>query len=142
MKNLLTKVRQDRRDPYLGLLEYMNTPIDNIGSPAQLLMSRREQDYKEYRRNRRGLMKSPESSPSTTDISPNTDSPTVRAYEHSLTKETANQAIPFVEKPTTTSHNQEEIDSSEDEIPEPRKTAVYVSRIMLGNNEHILRLDV
>ena len=68
-------------------------------------------------------MKSPESSLSTTDISPNTDSPTVRAYEHSPSKETADQAIPFVERPTITCLNQEEIDSFEDEIPEPRKTA-------------------
>ena len=41
MKNLVTKAKQDRRDPYLGLLEYRNTPIDDASSPAQLLMSRR-----------------------------------------------------------------------------------------------------
>ena len=41
MKNLLTKAKQELRDPYLGLLEYKNSPIDNIGSPAQLLTSRR-----------------------------------------------------------------------------------------------------
>ena len=43
VKNLLTKAKQDHRDPYLGLLEYRNIPIDDIGSPAQLLMSRRLQ---------------------------------------------------------------------------------------------------
>ena len=94
---------------------------DHAGTPRS--NRNRTDEGKEYRRNRRGLMKSPESSPSTTDISPNTDPPTVRAYEHSPSKETADQAIPLVEKPTTTCLNQEEIDSSEDEISEPRKTA-------------------
>ena len=41
LKNVLTKAKQDIRDPYLGLLEYRNTTIDEIASPAQLLMSRR-----------------------------------------------------------------------------------------------------
>ena len=41
IENLLTKVKQDNRDPYIGLLEYRNTPFDEVGSPAQLLMSRR-----------------------------------------------------------------------------------------------------
>jgi len=41
VKSLLSKGKQDHRDPYLGLLEHRNTPIDGVGSPAQLLMSRR-----------------------------------------------------------------------------------------------------
>ena len=41
VKYLLTKAKQDNRDPYLGLLEYRNTPIDEVGSPAQVHMSRR-----------------------------------------------------------------------------------------------------
>ena len=41
VKNLLTIAKQGNYDPYLGLLEYRNAPIDKVGSPAQLLMSRR-----------------------------------------------------------------------------------------------------
>lgn len=83
----------------------------------------RPYEGREYRRNRKVLMKSPESSPSATDISPNPESPTVRPNEHSPSKETANQAIPFAVENTTTSQQQEEIYSSEEEISEPRKTA-------------------
>ena len=35
------EVEEEGKDPYLSILEYRNTPIDGIGSPAQLLMSRR-----------------------------------------------------------------------------------------------------
>lgn len=38
-KRLLEKPKTDGKDPYLGLLEYWNTPTDT-GSPAQLLMRR------------------------------------------------------------------------------------------------------
>ena len=40
LKRVLNKVKQGGTDPYLGLLEYRNTAIDNVGSPAQLSMSR------------------------------------------------------------------------------------------------------
>jgi len=40
-KCLMEKAKADHRDPYLSLLEYRNTPVDNFRSPAQLLMSRR-----------------------------------------------------------------------------------------------------
>ena len=41
VKNILTKAEESNRDPYLAILEYRNTQIDDIASPAQLLMSRR-----------------------------------------------------------------------------------------------------
>jgi len=41
VKRLLSKAKQDGKDPYISLLEYRNTPIDNVASPAQILMSRR-----------------------------------------------------------------------------------------------------
>ena len=40
-KHLLEKAKQTRQDPYLALLNYRNTPIKDVGSPAQLLMNRR-----------------------------------------------------------------------------------------------------
>ena len=42
VKNSLKKALMDKRDPYLALLEYRNTPMsDDLGSPAQRLMGRR-----------------------------------------------------------------------------------------------------
>ena len=40
-KSILDKAKAENKDPYLSLLEYRNTPVDNLKSPAQLLMSRR-----------------------------------------------------------------------------------------------------
>uniref|UniRef100_A0A3B5A5R0 Integrase catalytic domain-containing protein n=1 Tax=Stegastes partitus TaxID=144197 RepID=A0A3B5A5R0_9TELE len=40
-KALMDKERAHRVNPYLSLLEYRNTPVDGLKSPAQLLMSRR-----------------------------------------------------------------------------------------------------
>ena len=40
-KALMDKAHAQRTDPYLSLLEYRNTPVDGLKSPAQLLMSRR-----------------------------------------------------------------------------------------------------
>lgn len=40
IKNILRKSDDSGSDPYLGLLQYRNTPRGNLNSPAQLLMSR------------------------------------------------------------------------------------------------------
>lgn len=40
-KALMDKAHAQQADPYLSLLEYRNTPVDGLKSPAQLLMSRR-----------------------------------------------------------------------------------------------------
>uniref|UniRef100_A0A671UHK2 Integrase catalytic domain-containing protein n=1 Tax=Sparus aurata TaxID=8175 RepID=A0A671UHK2_SPAAU len=40
-KRILDKTMAENKDLYLALLEYRNTPVDNLQSPAQLLMSRR-----------------------------------------------------------------------------------------------------
>lgn len=39
-KNLLDKAKADEKDPYISLLDYRNTPINDVSSPAQLLMNR------------------------------------------------------------------------------------------------------
>ena len=39
-KKLLKRSKSDNRDPYLGLLEHRNTPLDNLAARAQLSMSR------------------------------------------------------------------------------------------------------
>ena len=44
LNRLLQKAKQDGKDPYLSLLANRNTPFENIGSPAQLLMNRRQID--------------------------------------------------------------------------------------------------
>ena len=41
VKNLLKKAQQDKKDPYLALLELRTTPVHGLASPAQLLYSRR-----------------------------------------------------------------------------------------------------
>lgn len=38
-KRMLDKAKAANKDPYLALLEYRNTPVDNLRSPDQLLMS-------------------------------------------------------------------------------------------------------
>ena len=41
-KSLLTKAKESGQDPYLALLDYRNTPRDDIlGSPVQRLFGRR-----------------------------------------------------------------------------------------------------
>ena len=41
VKNILKKAKVSQLDPLLAFLQYRNTPINNIGSPAALLMSRK-----------------------------------------------------------------------------------------------------
>lgn len=40
-KIILDQAKAAGKDPYIALLDYRNTPVDNYRSPAQLLMSRR-----------------------------------------------------------------------------------------------------
>jgi hypothetical protein len=39
-KRILNKSKISGQDPYIGILEYRNTPVDGMAAPAQLLMSR------------------------------------------------------------------------------------------------------
>ena len=39
-KSIMTKASENGLDPYLGILEYHNTPIDGLAAPSQMLMSR------------------------------------------------------------------------------------------------------
>ena len=48
VKRLLTKAKEAKSDPYLSLLEYRNTIIDNIATSAQLLMSQRLRSITNY----------------------------------------------------------------------------------------------
>ena len=41
IKTLLKKAEADRQDPYIGLMQYRNTPFPDSPSPAQLLTNRR-----------------------------------------------------------------------------------------------------
>ena len=41
IKHLLEKAKSDGKDPYISLLELRNTAVDNLASPAQLLMNHR-----------------------------------------------------------------------------------------------------
>ena len=41
VKRILEKADMEGSDPYIGFLEYRNTPIGSCGSPAQMLMNRR-----------------------------------------------------------------------------------------------------
>eukprot|EP00731_Ephydatia_muelleri_P009758 Em0005g344a len=41
IKSLLNQSKANNQDPYLSLLEYRNTTVDNVSSPAQLLMGRK-----------------------------------------------------------------------------------------------------
>ena len=41
VKQILTKSKAENKDPYLSILNYRYTPIDDLGSPAQLLMNKR-----------------------------------------------------------------------------------------------------
>ncbi|CAC5421275.1 unnamed protein product [Mytilus coruscus] len=41
VKKMLTNLNRTEKDPYIAMLKYRNTPLENLDSPAQLLMNRR-----------------------------------------------------------------------------------------------------
>ena len=41
VKGILNREKAEHKDPYLSILQYRYTPVDNLGQPAQLLMNRR-----------------------------------------------------------------------------------------------------
>jgi hypothetical protein len=41
VKSLLKRAKENKRDPFLAMLEYRITPVENLGTPTQLLMDRR-----------------------------------------------------------------------------------------------------
>jgi hypothetical protein len=43
VEDVLTQAKKERKDPYLSLLDYQNTPIDNVRGPMKLLAKRQLQ---------------------------------------------------------------------------------------------------
>ena len=100
VKNLLTKAKQDNRDPYLGLLEYRNTPTDAVGSPAHFLKSRRL----------RSIISTSETQLQPRDLDANKVNEKLRLKQgvngSSSCKERVSQANPVVEEPASASQEQ------------------------------------
>jgi len=119
-KHLPTLEKRDRIRVHMGSHWKPGVVTEQGGTPRSYRVQTDE--GREYRRNRRVLMKSPESGQVAIDISPHHESPVVRANEHSPSKDAANQVLPPIEEPTTF-QEQEEIDSLGEEIAEPHKTA-------------------
>ena len=100
VKNLLTKAKQDNRDPYLGLLEHRNTPTDAVGSPAHFLKSRRL----------RSIISTSETQLQPRDLDANKVNEKLRLRQgvngSSSCKERVSQANPVVEEPASASQEQ------------------------------------
>ena len=78
---------------------------------------------REYRRNRKMLMKSPESAPLSPCTSARHESPSVRANESAPLRDQAGQTTPSVKEPTSRSFEPEASQPADEEISEPRTTA-------------------